>query len=70
MRQRTRKAIGTFATVLFLIVYSLVAMAIGGQVAVGHGLAIELPFYAMAGVLWIPVVMILIRWMAKPDAVS
>jgi uncharacterized membrane protein len=27
----------------------------------------ELPFYVFAGVLWLPVVMMLIRWMAKPD---
>ena len=67
MTQRTRKAIGTFATVLFLIVYCLVAMAIGGYFAVGQGLAIELPFYIVAGLLWLPVVMALIRWMAKAD---
>lgn len=68
MTQRTRKAIGTFATVLFLIVYCLVAMAIGGQFAAGRGPAIELPFYIAAGVLWLPVVMALIRWMARSDA--
>ena len=70
MKQRTRKAIGTFATVLFLIVYSLVAMAVGGQLVAGRGLAFELPFYIVAGALWLPVVMALIRWMAKPDAVN
>ena len=67
MKQRTRKAIGTFATVAFLIVYSLVAMAVGGILVVGKGIMFELPFYIVAGVLWLPVVMMLIRWMAKPD---
>jgi len=67
MKQRTRKAIGTFATVAFLIVYSLVAMAVGGILVVGKGMLFELPFYIVAGVLWLPVVMMLIRWMAKPD---
>ena len=67
MKQRTRKAIGTFATVVFLIVYSLVAMAVGGILVVGKGIMFELPFYIVAGVLWLPVVMMLIRWMAKPD---
>ena len=70
MKQRSRKAVGTFATVVFLIVYSLVAMALGGQLVVGRGLIYELPFYIVAGVLWLPVVMALIRWMAKPDRVS
>ena len=70
MNQRTRKAIGTFATVVFLIVYSLVAMAAGGQLVVGRGLAFELPFYVVAGLLWLPVVMAIIRWMAKPDPLN
>jgi hypothetical protein len=68
MTLRTRKAIGTFATVVFLIVYALVAMAVGGELAVGRGLAVELTFYAVAGLLWLPVVMAIIRWMARPDA--
>jgi hypothetical protein len=67
MKLRTRKFIGTLATVGFLIVYSLVAMAVGGQVAVGHGLPVELPFYIIAGSLWLPVVMAIVRWMARPD---
>lgn len=70
MRQRTRKAIGTVATVLFLIVYSLIAMAIGGNYVVGSGLIPELLYFMVAGALWLPVIMALIRWMAKPDPVS
>ena len=70
MTQRRRKAIGTIATVAFLIVYSLVAMAVGGQLVVGRGPVFELPFYIVAGVLWLPVAMAIIRWMAKPDPLS
>lgn len=69
MRQRTRKAIGTFLIVAFIIVYSLVMMAVGGELAIGRGVAIELIFYAIAGLLWLPVVMGLIRWMVRPDTV-
>jgi len=68
MKQRTRKAIGTFAIVAFIIIYALVMMAVGGELAVGRGLALELVFYAVAGLLWLPVVMALIRWMVRPDA--
>ena len=68
MTQRTRKFIGTLGTVGFLIVYSLVAMAVGGQLVVGRGLLVELPFYAVAGVLWLPAVMVIIKWMSRPDA--
>lgn len=66
MQQRTRKFIGTFATLGFLIAYCLVAMAVGGLLVVGRGIAFELPFYIVAGCLWLPVVMLLIKWMARP----
>ena len=69
MTQRTRKLIGTFATVGFLIVYALIAMAVGGDLVVGRGPAFELPFYILAGIAWLPVVMGLVRWMSKPDPV-
>lgn len=67
MKQRTRKAIGTFATVSFMIVYALIAMAAGGHFAVGRGMAVELTYFVVAGLLWLPVVMAIIRWMVKPD---
>lgn len=67
MTIRTRKAVGTLATVAFIIIYALAAMTVGGEWAVGHGPAVELAFYVIAGVLWLPVVMSIIRWMAKPD---
>lgn len=68
MTQRTRKAIGTFGTVAFIIVYALIAMAVGGELVVGRGLWAELPFYIVAGCLWLPPVMAIIRWMSRPDA--
>lgn len=67
MKLRTRKFIGTFATVGFLIVYSLIAMAVGGQLVIGRGLFVELPFYIVAGTLWLPVAMAIVKWMARPD---
>lgn len=69
MTIRTRKFIGTFAMLFWLVFYALVVMAVGGQYVVGHGLLIELPFYIVAGVAWLPVAMIVIRWMSKPDPV-
>jgi hypothetical protein len=67
MKIRQRKFIGIVATIAFLVVYALIAMAIGGQFVVGYGLAIELPAFILLGVGWIPVAMVLIRWMSKPD---
>jgi len=68
MKQRSRKAIGTIAVVIFISAYALVMMAVGGVLVAGRGTAFELPFYILAGVGWLPVVMALIRWMSKPDA--
>ena len=67
MNLRSRKLIGTVATVTFLIVYALIAMAIGGMLIVGRGVPLELPFYLIAGLGWLPVAMWIIRWMSKPD---
>ena len=42
-------------------------MAAGGHFAVGRGMAVELTYFVVAGLLWLPVVMAIIRWMVKPD---
>ena len=66
MTLRQRKFIGMVAIVTFLIVYCLIAMAVGGMVAVGLPLPLEIGFFILAGIAWLPVVMILIRWMSRP----
>ena len=66
MTLRQRKFIGMVAIVAFLIVYCLIAMAIGGMVAVGLPLPLEIGFFVIAGIAWLPVVMMLIRWMSRP----
>ncbi len=70
MKLRSRKLYGTITTVLFLVIYSLVAMAIGGMIIVGRGVPLELPFYILAGLGWLPVAMWIIRWMSKPDPIN
>jgi hypothetical protein len=67
MKIRQRKFVGLVATIAFLVVYALVAMAIGGQYVVGYGPAIELAAFILLGVGWVPVAMVLIRWMSRPD---
>ncbi len=57
-------------TVGFLLVYSLIAMAIGGQYVVGQNGALEFAYYVFAGAAWLPVAMAIIRWMSKPDPLS
>jgi Protein of unknown function (DUF2842) len=69
MKLRARKALGTFLTVVWIIVYSLVMMAVGGVLVVGRGMALELPFYIIAGLGWVPVEMWIIKFMSRPDPV-
>lgn len=69
MTMRTRKLIGTFLTLIWITVYALIAMAVGGEFVVGRGMLPELAYYIVAGVAWLPVSMKIIRWMSKPDPV-
>ena len=66
MTLRQRKFIGMVAIVAFLIIYCLIAMAIGGMVAVGLPALLEISFFIIAGIAWLPVVMFIIRWMSRP----
>ena len=66
MTLRQRKFIGMVAIVAFLIIYCLIAMAIGGMVAVGLPALLEISFFIVAGIAWLPVVMFIIRWMSRP----
>jgi len=65
MTPRQRKFIGMVAIVAFLIVYCLIAMALGGMLAVGLPMVLETGFFIIAGIAWLPVVMFLIRWMSR-----
>jgi hypothetical protein len=69
MKIRARKALGTFLTVIWIVVYSLVMMAVGGILVIGRGMALELPFYIIAGLAWVPVEMWIIKFMSRPDPV-
>ena len=65
MNIRLRKLIGTVATVVFMIVYALLAVRLGtALLPPERGLA-QLAFYGVAGLLWIVPVGALIAWMQK-----
>jgi hypothetical protein len=68
MTLRLRKLLGTIVTALFLILYSLLAMAVGGRFIVVSGALSELGFYLVAGIAWLPMAMAIIRWMSRPDS--
>lgn len=68
MNIRTRKLVGTIVLLGFLIVYSLLALAVAVvlQVNEANKLA-ELAYYAIAGMLWVLPAAALISWMGRPD---
>jgi hypothetical protein len=69
MTIRQRKLAGSAATIAFLIVYCLAAMAIGGAFVVGRSHLIEIGYFVVAGLAWLPPVMAIIRWMSRPDRI-
>lgn len=65
---RTRKLIGTVLLLLFLVIYSLVVMALAGpMLSLGYKY-IEPLFFCLAGFLWVPPAALIIWWMSQPDA--
>jgi len=68
MSRRTRKFIGVIATIAFVIVYALVAMALAQSRIVQESSAIlQGLYYVVLGLAWVLPLMPLIRWMEKPD---
>jgi hypothetical protein len=66
MHIRTRKFIGGFLILAVLVVYSLLAMVVGAAVAIEWPEPGRIAFYGLAGVLWLPLVMVIVRWMVRP----
>ncbi len=68
MRRRNRKLVGVAATIVFVIVYALVAMMLAQyHFTPGSPSLLQWVFYAVVGMGWIVPLMPLIRWMERPD---
>ena len=67
MSVRTRKFIGAVLILAVLVIYSLIAMVVCAEVAIEWPEAGRVAFYGLAGILWLPMVMIIVRWMARPS---
>ena len=64
---RTRKFIGAVILAVFLVVYSIVAMAFGASQIVGESHLAQVIYFFTAGLAWIIPASLLIRWMQRPD---
>jgi hypothetical protein len=60
-----KKLIGTLLTLLWLFVYSLMAMGIGVRVLPQANWLVELFYYVLAGTLWIIPVGLMLPWMYR-----
>ncbi|MEE4238265.1 MAG: DUF2842 domain-containing protein [Anderseniella sp.] len=60
-----RSFVGTILFVSYLVIYALIAMAVGARYMSGaHGTA-QFGFYLVAGLAWVPGAMLIVSWMAK-----
>jgi hypothetical protein len=66
MTQRQRKLIGTVLLVMFVFVYALVVMAVGGIMMADKSGLTRLVFFAITGLVWVLPAGALIRWMQRP----
>jgi hypothetical protein len=67
MRIRTRKLIGTFALLVLVAVWALLAMVLAQAVAVPASPLVATLYYAVAGLGWVLPAMPLIWWMSRSD---
>jgi hypothetical protein len=68
MTLRTRKLVGAIALLVFLVIYALAAMMAAIVLQVSASKIVELVYYPVAGLLWLPPAMWLVKWMQRPDA--
>ena len=66
MTIRARKFFGMLAITGFLIFYSLMAMAIAANYVLALSRWAHFIYFVIAGMAWLPVVMMIIRWMVRP----
>lgn len=67
MTVRTRKLIGTVVLLVFLVIYTWIAVAIGaGRITEAPGYA-QFAYFLVAGLLWVLPAGLLVRWMQRPD---
>jgi hypothetical protein len=67
MDSRTRKLVGTVVLLVFLLLYTWAAVAIGaGRITLAPAWA-QFAYFLVAGLLWALPAGALIRWMQRPD---
>ena len=68
MTNPVRKFAGTVGLLLLLVVYSLLVMVFAASALPAAGGIVTTLFYVVAGVGWVPIAMLIVAWMYKPDS--
>lgn len=67
MTIRTRKLVGTIVLLVFIIVYAFAAMLAAIVLQVNESKLVEVAYYVIAGLAWLPPAAWIIWWMQRPD---
>ncbi len=65
MTLKTRKLVGTVALLLLVIVYAFLAMVAAIVLQVNATKTVEVLYYLVAGLLWVPPAAWIISWMHR-----
>ncbi|GAA0535424.1 hypothetical protein GCM10008941_13720 [Rhizomicrobium palustre] len=68
MTPHWKKLIGTIGLLAWLVLYSLIAMAIGAHILPRAGAILTFLYYLVAGTLWIVPVGLALPWMHREPA--
>lgn len=67
MNIRTRKLVGTVVLLAFLAVYAFLVMLAAVVLQVNDSKLVELLFYVVGGLAWVPPAAWLVSWMQRTD---
>jgi hypothetical protein len=67
MTRRSRKLVGTFLMLGFVLLYALLVTALAAPILTNASKLTQGLFYAIAGLAWAPPLMLLIRWMESGE---
>lgn len=65
MGMRARKLVGTILLLVLVAGYSLAVVVMAGALLPEANKAIELAFYAVAGLAWVLPAAVVVRWMQR-----
>jgi hypothetical protein len=65
LNPRTKKLIGVFFMLIWLLVYALIAMRIGVAILPEAGSLVTFVYYAVTGTVWIIPVGLMLPWMHR-----